>query len=108
MHLSVHLPHPAFNPSIFNQHGLHAFRCVVFQHLEISSIKVPSAWRVQPRNYLLFACHLTNTSAQLVQEARFVNYWYMGGKEAKEKEKGPVTQAIEATKEEAQKVSAAK
>ncbi|KAG8906681.1 pyruvate transporter mpc1 [Tulasnella sp. 403] len=41
------------------------------------------AWRVQPRNYLLFACHFTNATAQLAQDARFVNYWYMGGRERK-------------------------
>jgi len=41
------------------------------------------AWRVQPRNYLLFACHATNTTAQLLQDARFVNYWYLGGREKK-------------------------
>ncbi|KAG8949130.1 hypothetical protein FRC04_009076 [Tulasnella sp. 424] len=41
------------------------------------------AWRVQPRNYLLFACHATNASAQLLQDARFVNYWYLGGREKK-------------------------
>ncbi|KAG8974792.1 pyruvate transporter mpc1, partial [Tulasnella sp. 427] len=35
------------------------------------------AWRVQPRNYLLFACHATNATAQLMQDARFINYWYM-------------------------------
>ncbi|KZV77660.1 UPF0041-domain-containing protein [Peniophora sp. CONT] len=42
------------------------------------------AWRVQPRNYLLFACHATNATAQSVQGARFLNYWYNGGKEKKE------------------------
>ena len=35
------------------------------------------------RNYLLFACHGTNAAAQLIQSARFVNYWYMGGKDKK-------------------------
>lgn len=30
------------------------------------------AWRVQPRNYLLFACHATNAAAQITQGARFV------------------------------------
>ena len=30
------------------------------------------AWRVQPRNYLLLACHLTNATAQMVQGSRFV------------------------------------
>ncbi|KAG8716423.1 hypothetical protein FRC08_009493 [Ceratobasidium sp. 394] len=41
------------------------------------------AWRVQPRNYLLFACHATNSTAQLIQDARFINYWHLGGREAK-------------------------
>jgi hypothetical protein len=41
------------------------------------------AWRVQPRNYLLFACHSTNAVAQSVQDIRFVNYWYRGGREKK-------------------------
>jgi hypothetical protein len=31
---------------------------------------------VQPRNYLLFACHCTNEVAQLVQGYRFLNYHY--------------------------------
>ncbi|KIJ21768.1 hypothetical protein PAXINDRAFT_159790 [Paxillus involutus ATCC 200175] len=71
------------------------------------------AWRVQPRNYLLFACHATNATAQSIQEARFVNYWYYGGREKKHglagpESKGPVTQAIETTKEEAKKVVDAK
>ncbi|KAI0308961.1 mitochondrial pyruvate carrier, partial [Amylostereum chailletii] len=39
------------------------------------------AWRVQPRNYLLFACHATNATAQTTQGVRFINYWYRGGKE---------------------------
>lgn len=30
------------------------------------------AWRVQPRNYLLLACHLTNATAQMVQGSRFL------------------------------------
>ncbi|KAI5644498.1 hypothetical protein NE865_03387 [Phthorimaea operculella] len=34
------------------------------------------AWRVQPRNMLLFACHFTNTAAQLTQGTRFLNYYY--------------------------------
>ncbi|PWN40577.1 UPF0041-domain-containing protein [Ceraceosorus guamensis] len=41
------------------------------------------AWRVQPRNYLLFACHGTNAAAQMTQGGRFVNYFYLGGKEKK-------------------------
>jgi len=41
------------------------------------------AWRVQPRNYLLFACHATNATAQTIQEIRWFNYWHMGGREKK-------------------------
>lgn len=56
----------------------------------------PKAWRVQPRNYLLFACHSTNALAQSVQDIRFVNYWYRGGREKKlalkEEDKTPATQ----------------
>lgn len=75
------------------------------------------AWRVQPRNYLLFACHLTNATAQSVQEARFFNYWHNGGREAKygvtresiesgaKEAKGEVTKAIEAAREEAKKIA---
>lgn len=40
-----------------------------------------AAWRVQPRNYLLFACHFANATAQSIQGARFVNYWYLGGRD---------------------------
>uniref|UniRef100_A0A0K3CH75 Mitochondrial pyruvate carrier n=1 Tax=Rhodotorula toruloides TaxID=5286 RepID=A0A0K3CH75_RHOTO len=32
------------------------------------------AWRVQPRNYLLFACHATNATAQSLQGFRFIKY----------------------------------
>ncbi len=32
---------------------------------------------VQPRNLLFFACHLTNETAQAVQGARFLDYWYV-------------------------------
>ncbi|KAF8198967.1 UPF0041-domain-containing protein [Pholiota molesta] len=64
------------------------------------------AWRVQPRNYLLFACHFTNATAQSIQETRFINYWYRGGREKKLTEhahegqtEGKVTQAILAHEE---------
>ena len=30
---------------------------------------------VTPKNYLLFACHLTNFGAQTTQAYRFLNYW---------------------------------
>ncbi|KAG0302941.1 pyruvate transporter mpc1 [Linnemannia gamsii] len=38
------------------------------------------AWMVQPRNYLLFACHATNETAQLIQGYRYINYHHFGGK----------------------------
>ncbi|KAI8867945.1 UPF0041-domain-containing protein [Ramicandelaber brevisporus] len=41
------------------------------------------AWMVQPRNYLLLACHITNEAAQLTQGTRFIKYHYLGGKEEK-------------------------
>ncbi|PWZ02088.1 UPF0041-domain-containing protein [Testicularia cyperi] len=48
-----------------------------------STVFMRFAWRVQPRNYLLFACHATNATAQFGQLARFINYHYMGGKDKK-------------------------
>jgi len=64
------------------------------------------AWRVQPRNYLLFACHATNTAAQLVQEARWINYWKLGGREKRhpiearaDDVKGEVQKGVEKVKE---------
>ena len=62
------------------------------------------AWRVQPRNYLLFACHATNATAQLVQEGRFINYWYMGGREAKKPVSAAVDKAEDKVKEAVGKV----
>ncbi|KII86441.1 hypothetical protein PLICRDRAFT_44034 [Plicaturopsis crispa FD-325 SS-3] len=87
-----------------------------------SAVFMRFAWMVQPRNYLLFACHITNFTAQSVQEARFLNYWYNGGREAKlgiaqegsaedkvkgdlKEQKGQVTQAILAAREEAKKTA---
>ncbi|XP_069830488.1 mitochondrial pyruvate carrier 1 isoform X2 [Dendropsophus ebraccatus] len=32
------------------------------------------AYKVQPRNWLLFACHFTNEFAQLVQGSRLIKY----------------------------------
>lgn len=57
------------------------------------------AWRVQPRNYLLFACHATNATAQLIQEGRFLNYWYNGGREKKHPVASPVMDAVDKIKE---------
>ncbi|KAI8595472.1 hypothetical protein EDD21DRAFT_391159 [Dissophora ornata] len=43
------------------------------------------AWMVQPRNYLLFACHATNEVAQLTQGFRFIEYHHFGGNVAQAK-----------------------
>jgi len=42
------------------------------------------AWKVQPRNLLLFACHITNAGAQLTQGYRFLDYHYGQQKEPKQ------------------------
>ncbi|XP_076041536.1 mitochondrial pyruvate carrier [Oratosquilla oratoria] len=46
-----------------------------------SAIFMRFAIKVQPRNLLLFACHLTNETAQIIQGCRLINYEYLGGKE---------------------------
>ncbi|KAK7494752.1 hypothetical protein BaRGS_00013879 [Batillaria attramentaria] len=43
------------------------------------------AWKVQPRNLLLLACHFTNECAQLTQGARFVHYHYLTPEDHKRK-----------------------
>lgn len=48
-----------------------------------SAVFMRFAWKVQPRNLLLFACHITNFTAQGVQGARFVNYHYLSDKKQK-------------------------
>ncbi|KAG0099874.1 pyruvate transporter mpc1 [Podila epicladia] len=42
------------------------------------------AWMVQPRNYLLFACHFTNEGAQLTQAYRFLEHHHFGGNKTKQ------------------------
>ncbi|GBC08648.1 hypothetical protein RclHR1_08290002 [Rhizophagus clarus] len=44
------------------------------------------AVKVRPANPLLFACHLTNECAQLLQGYRYLNYYHFGGKERKLKQ----------------------
>jgi hypothetical protein len=39
------------------------------------------ALAVQPKNYLLFACHFVNEGAQLTQGYRWMSYHQWGGKE---------------------------
>ncbi|KAG7197455.1 hypothetical protein KM043_013304 [Ampulex compressa] len=40
------------------------------------------AVKVQPQNLLLFACHFTNTGAQLTQGYRYLDYHYSSQKES--------------------------
>jgi len=46
-----------------------------------SGVFMRFAYMVQPRNWLLFACHFTNECAQLTQGTRLINHEYFGGKE---------------------------
>ncbi|KAF4633739.1 hypothetical protein G7Y89_g4379 [Cudoniella acicularis] len=43
------------------------------------------ALAVQPKNYLLFACHFVNEGSQLTQGYRWMQYHKWGGKEQMEK-----------------------
>lgn len=43
------------------------------------------AWKVQPQNMLLFACHVTNEGAQLIQLTRCIKYNYIDKKEEAKK-----------------------
>ncbi|CEI90561.1 Putative Small nuclear ribonucleoprotein B and B [Rhizopus microsporus] len=52
-----------------------------------SALFMRFALAVQPRNYLLFACHATNEVAQLTQGYRYLKYHKFGDKEESEKEK---------------------
>ncbi|KAK3718924.1 hypothetical protein LTR37_004840 [Vermiconidia calcicola] len=56
---------------------------------------------VTPKNYLLFGCHIVNFSAQMTQGYRFVNYWYMGGRDklAKDRAEQGLGEAEAATKD---------
>ncbi|PSK55186.1 hypothetical protein B9Z65_2575 [Elsinoe australis] len=39
------------------------------------------ALAVQPKNWLLFGCHVINFGAQTTQGYRYMNYWKFGGRE---------------------------
>lgn len=71
----------AFNPIdflIFNWFSALCLYSMVFMRF---------AWRVQPRNLLLFACHVTNEGAQLTQGYRFLDYHYFSKGATKEEKK---------------------
>lgn len=61
---------------------------------------------VQPRNYLLFACHAINEASQLTQGVRWYRYWNMGGREAQlaDRAKAELNREVEGVKEGAQKL----
>lgn len=46
-----------------------------------SGVFMRYALAVTPKNYLLFGCHLVNFSAQSTQAYRYINHFYLGGKE---------------------------
>ncbi|KAK4132361.1 UPF0041-domain-containing protein [Trichocladium antarcticum] len=54
---------------------------------------------VQPKNYLLFACHFVNEGAQLTQGYRFLQWHKWGGKE-----QAGLEGAVEAGKEKVQQL----
>ncbi|KAF1731966.1 Mitochondrial pyruvate carrier 1 [Beauveria bassiana] len=53
---------------------------------------------VQPKNYLLFACHFVNECAQLTQGYRYLSYHNWGGKEALEAAKGQASKVEDKAK----------
>jgi len=42
-----------------------------------SALFMRFAWKVQPRNMLLFSCHMVNESTQLYQLSRFIDFYYI-------------------------------
>jgi len=48
-----------------------------------SAVFMRFAWKVQPRNMLLFACHVTNFTAQGIQGGRFINHNFLTDKTKK-------------------------
>jgi hypothetical protein len=70
-----------------------------------SAVFMRYALAVQPKNYLLFGCHLINCASQVTQGYRFLNYWKFGGRELAEQAKlgakaaeGKIGQAVEQAK----------
>ena len=56
------------------------------------------ALAVQPKNYLLFACHFINEGAQLTQGYRYLTYWNWGGRERALEEKARAKAGMEEVK----------
>uniref|UniRef100_A0A1A9WY96 Mitochondrial pyruvate carrier n=1 Tax=Glossina brevipalpis TaxID=37001 RepID=A0A1A9WY96_9MUSC len=47
-----------------------------------SAVFMRFALKVKPRNMLLFACHVTNATAQTVQGVRYIKYQFSADKKA--------------------------
>jgi hypothetical protein len=60
------------------------------------------ALAVQPKNYLLFACHFINEGAQLTQGYRWMQYNQWGGKELEMKKRAEG--GVEGVKEKVEQV----
>ncbi|XP_077977171.1 mitochondrial pyruvate carrier 1-like [Glandiceps talaboti] len=60
-----------------------------------SALFMRFAWKVQPRNLLLLACHFTNETAQITQGCRLIHHEHLGGREQRQKEAAS-TQAVAA------------
>ncbi|XP_042238842.1 mitochondrial pyruvate carrier 1-like [Homarus americanus] len=56
-----------------------------------SAIFMRFAIKVIPRNLLLFSCHFTNETVQIIQGCRLIRYEFLGGKEATQKEAADTT-----------------
>ncbi|CCH57994.1 hypothetical protein TBLA_0A01930 [Henningerozyma blattae CBS 6284] len=67
-----------------------------------SAVFMKYALAVQPKNFLLFACHFINETAQLGQGFRFLNYHYFidDAKRAKIDEKFAIKEALERQQQE--------
>jgi hypothetical protein len=48
-----------------------------------SALFMRFAWKVIPRNHLLFACHFTNEGAQIIQLGRWAKWRAAGGETVK-------------------------
>ena len=77
---------PLVRRMVFMRFGRCPFR-TSFDRAFSDQMQMSTAWKVQPRNPLLAACHLTNVAAQSTQGIRFLNYWHFGGKEQREQER---------------------
>ncbi|SAL94722.1 hypothetical protein [Absidia glauca] len=62
-----------------------------------SALFMRFALAVQPKNYLLFACHFVNEGAQLTQGYRYLQYNKFGGKEKAEAQKLEESKVVAST-----------